>query len=577
MSLLFFDEKKVYYFFLGLVLITITLSISYFQFYGENFLISPSLQIIFILVFLLFSYFKNLNVKNEKLLLKQKDELQNLYNFQNQFFINIAHEIRTPLTILKGVVAKIKKVQIDEKINTQGSIATLDRQIIKIEDIVNNVMDLSKMDTENFNLKKKDVFISELLSKVFLSFLSNFQNKSIQYKFIDNTDKQIVLYADSLYLEKAINNLIHNALKYTNKNGTVKVILSQENNQKILIKIQDSGIGIEPTEFESIFNRFYQAENSINRSGGSGIGLAFSKEIINKHNGSISVVSNLDKGTIFSVLIPIKAHLKEESIVENVDVVGSLKNNKSFHKNINSKAITILLVEDHLEMRTYLKEVLKKYNIIEASDGLEALELLKNNIIHYILSDYMMPNMDGYEFVKTLREKKIELPVLILTARSDMEARLGMLRLGIDDYLTKPFEEEELLTRINNGLQNNFNRLQFIEEDSILNELDYHSDLEPASLKFIKDIQGYIEENCAEQSFNVIDLCDEFALSQSSLYRKIKRLTGMNIKALITEVRLLKANKLVNKDSKTIKEASLKVGFINHPHFLKLYKKRFGL
>ena len=589
-SLLFFKSRIIHYTILIGVLITILVSTSYLKIYGDNFVSNPTIPVVCLIVFLLVWYFKNLNIKNEKLLFDQKEkaekdavlisnqkkELEKLNQFKNRFFINIAHEIRTPLTIIKGNATKLNRDINDKERYTQDAFQVIEDQSKKIEDIITGVLNLAKMDSNRFTLQKKDIFISEFILRVFLSFHSNFQNKNIEYKFIDNTDKQIIVCIDTLYFEKSINNIIHNALKYTSKNGAVKVTLNQEDNLNISIKIQDSGIGIESTEFESVFNRFYQAENSINRSGGSGIGLAFSKEIIKKHNGSISVESNLDKGTIFSVLIPIKAHLEKESIVENIKTVSSLKNNKSFHKNKDSNAVTILLVDDHIEMRSYLKEVLKKYNVIEASDGLEALEVLKNNKIQYIISDYMMPNMDGYDFVKTLREKEIELPVLILTARSDMEARLGMLRLGIDDYLTKPFEEEELLTRINNGLQNNFNRLQFIKEDSILNELDYKIDLKPVNLKFIKDIQLYIEENCAEQSFNVIDLCEKFALSQSSLYRKIKRLTGMNIKTLITEVRLLKANKLVNKDSKTIKEASLIVGFVNHTHFLKLYKNRFG-
>ncbi len=231
---------------------------------------------------------------------------------------------------------------------------------------------------------------------------------------------------------------------------------------------------------------------------------------------------------------------------------------------------TILLVEDHQEMREYIKTILSQYNIIEATNGIEALTHLENHTIDYIITDYMMPQMDGLQFIKELKARDNNLPILMLTARADTETKINVLRLGIDDYITKPFEEEELLLRINHGLINFSNQQTFIKEEKV--EVS-----ETKDVKFTKSLQSYIQDNCTNTSFGISDLCEEFALSQSSLYRKVKSITGLNTKEFITEIRLQKARQIrESNNGVTLKELVFSLGYKNSTHFNNLYEKRFG-
>ena len=567
-SLIFFNDRRVHYTFLFLALISFIVPVNFFNIYAEGVFKDPAVvPIIFIGVFLLVNYFKNLNAKNEALLNEQKDNaIEHTVLIEKQkHSLETLHdfEIRTPLTIMKGNINRIKKSGTPENIE---HIMQLESQTQNIQRIINDVMDLTKMDSNNFQLKTENVLLSALVNRVFTSFYSNFQNKNIAYTLIDNSNKKSIVDADVTYLESALSNIITNAFKYTNEPGEVSLLLEQDGQNNTLIKIQDSGIGIAKNDIENVFNRFYQVNNSINRSGGSGIGLAFTKEIIEKHKGKIVAESSINEGSCFTISLPIKSFAKKA--FKDIGIHIPKTTEVTLPHTIDKK--TILLVEDHQEMREYIKSILTQYNTLEASNGIEALISLEKNKVDYIITDYMMPQMDGLQFIKELNNKGNRLPVLMLTARTDFETKINTLRLGIDDYITKPFDEEELLLRINHGLTNYSSQQKFIEKEDIPLS-------ETKDVQFTKDLQTYIEDNCANSTVNILELCEEFSMSQSSLYRKVKAITGFNTKEFIAEVKLQKARELRRKKTDiTLKDLVLSLGYKNSTHFVNLYEKRFG-
>ena len=578
-GLMFFENRIVHYVLLLLAIISFVLPNYLWHNYDPSLFEDPTtIPIFFISIFLLVTYFRNLNLKNEKRLYEQKNsalndkelienqqkELLDLHKFQNQFFVNIAHEIRTPLTIIKGNINRLEG-------SDKTVVDTLKIQTGKIQRIVKDVMDLTKMDTNEFSLNTEDVTFSNFVATIFNSFYSTFQTKEIDYQLFDTSKKNAIIEGDKMYLESAISNLLTNAIKYTNNKEQVFLILEQFTTN-IVLKIKDTGIGVEEWEKEKIFKRFYQADNSINRSGGSGIGLAFSKEIIEKHAGSLTLESELGEGSTFIITLPIKSINENgtKSAFEKIELEDS-----NFIENpILKEQKTILLVEDNEDMRNYISSILTEYNVVEAEDGLDGLEKLKKHEIDYIITDYMMPKMNGYDFIKNLKDQNYSIPILMLTAKTDNETKLEVLRLGIDDYISKPFEEEELLLRIKYSLNNYNSQQEYIKSENIQIEETRQNTITES---FLKKLKQFIEDNCKNEKFGVLDICDELAVSHSTLYRKVKSLTGLSTQEFITEVKLQKAFEVFNEnETLTLKEVGYKVGFLNYTHFGKLFEQRFG-
>lgn len=580
-SLLFLHKRIYHIIYFVVVLAAFFLPNYLFQIYGEVMEGNHISNIMmFLSVFLLVNYFKKVNTDSEKQLEEQKNEalhdkqiievqkkeLEDLHNYQNQFFVNVAHEIRTPLTIIKGNTSKLHKQFQDIDTETVEALQRIELQNEKIQEIVNSVLDLAKIDTNTFVLEETNISINQLVQQIYFSFSSNFQNKGIAYHFNDNNTPDTIIKGDLKNLERAINNLLVNALKYCEKNDTVTISLQQETTL-VKIEVTDTGIGISEEHINKIFQRFYQVNNSVNRASGSGIGLAFSKEIIQQHKGSISVKSTPNVATCFTIKLPIAQNSS------NTNAIPKNSQNEVVRKEValfTRQDQSILLVEDNIEMRAYLKDVLQAYTIYEATNGLEALEVLKAQEIDFIITDYMMPQMDGYEFIKTVKTEGYCTPILMLTARTDFGGKMNVLQLGIDDYITKPFEEQELLIRVNNALQNNQKRTQYLAEEPLVDTLITEED-------FSIQLQEYIDTNCKNNQLGIPDICDHFALSTSSLYRKVKCKTGLSPKEFITEVRLQKARKLLLENNQlTTKDLATEIGYTNYTHFANLYFERFG-
>ncbi|MEP5635031.1 MAG: response regulator [Maribacter dokdonensis] len=510
------------------------------------------------------SYFKNLNIRNEKILKAKTKELEKLDEFKSQFFTNISHEIRTPLTIINGQISELEGLAITapEVVDIQKGIK---KQIRNITNMVDDVLDLAKMESSNFNLQLQPVNISKLLHKQYLSFEPLYKQKGIAFIMMKNAEDYIAKI-DTVFFEKAVNNIIVNALKYTDT-GEVSITISQQN-QSLCIAISDTGIGIASKDIDSVFNRFYQVNNDINKSGGSGIGLAFSKEIIELHRGNFLLDSELGKGSTFTILIPLE---KTQPAALEIALVPVEEQNVHIQRPIDGEsAPKFLIAEDNYDMRKYLVSILPDYTCLEASNGLEALEIIEQERIDFVITDYMMPKLNGHEFIEKLKVDNSTIPVIMLTAKTDSDTKLDVLKLGIDDYITKPFEKQELLVRINNCLRNTNDRNTYNKKNGIKVEDDKDD--------FIIKLKEYVYNKSHDIKLNQDVLSEEFHLSKSSFYRKVKSQTGLSPNNFIKEIRLQKAHNILMKTPDIlVKQLAMEVGFSHQAYFSKMYADRFGV
>ncbi|CAM1364857.1 Integral membrane sensor hybrid histidine kinase [Tenacibaculum litoreum] len=573
--LLFTNNKYLLYSVFIISYLLFVIPIHVFPIYPEGTFGSPILILIqFIIFFFLVQYFKNANIKSEETLESQRKQLEELNEFQSQFFINVSHEIRTPLTLIKGEIDGLDAFK-NTPYETESLVIKnrLNKQVNKIKTIVDDVLDLAKMKDANFKIYPTPFLINNLINKLYTSFEPLCSQKGISFT-IKKVNEECWVLSDTVFLERALNNIIVNAIKYTPKNGNISITL-YENNEQVFIAVKDSGIGIAKKDIDLIYDRFYQAKNDINKAGGSGVGLAFSKEIIELHQGKLTVESKLDKGSTFIVMLPKASKINTKENLEETTVQNTYEESFTHKKVISSevtKPYTILIVDDNFEMRAYLKSILNNYTCFEAENGKEALDILSKEKIDFIVTDYMMPVMNGLTLIENIKEKKINVPILMLTARTDSKSKLKVLRLGIDDYLNKPFEKEELLIRIQNALNNSINRTTFIEENTIEKKELSQSNL------WIKKVQKFINEQCSNPNMTQEDIAQHFNTSRSSLNRKIKAATGLTPNQLITEIKLQKARSIVEQNpSVLLKTLALEVGYLHSTHFSKIYKQRFGV
>jgi len=539
---------------------------------------------IFLVIHLLVNYFKTNNLKYEALLTLERDkvlsdktilegqeaELRKLSEFKSHFFVNLSHEIRTPLTLIQGYANQLN-FKTSDKENQQKTDIIKD-QCEQMQDIINSIMDLSKMDSNQFQLMSTPSNITSFLEKHVVNFQSIFAKKNITFAFNNHTLNTAITIDKDLF-SKAIINLLSNALKFTPVNGSVSINTST-NDEGLKIEVIDSGIGISKEDCGSIFNRFYQVKNDITKSQGSGIGLAFTKSIVNAHNFSIHVKSTFGVGTCFTIYIPNTYIKTDDTNLEiNTTEVYKTPSKEEIKPTFVNKKPNILIVDDHEQMRIYLKKILKNYEITEAENGKEALAILQKKNFDLILTDYMMPVMDGETLVKQLKHQQNKTPIIVLTARTDQQGKLSMLRLGIDGYLHKPFMEEELILNVKNSISLYKNVIEFDKESTPeeLKTINEYAD------KFNTKITTYINKNINSPLLTVDTIAEYMKVSRSTLNRKVKSILGQTVNQLIQEVRLEKARKLRTKDpfasKKQIAEA---VGITNATYLFDKLKARYG-
>jgi len=501
-----------------------------------------------------------------------------LYNSKQQFFTNISHEIRTPLTLILSSINRL--FDADKKDNKQIKAAhTIRRNSNLLLRLVNELLDVRKLETNDIVLNvSKNEFIS-FAKEIFASFIDIASDRNIEYNF--KTDETaLYLWFDKNQLEKVIFNLVSNAFKFTNNEGKIEFQI-EATDQEVIFYVNDTGIGLSAEEQQKIFQRFYQVQYThTEKNKGFGLGLSIVKDIIKLHKAKIKVISEYKKGSSFEVkLLKGKDHFKDSKVLiseqeEEQQAIEMLKNKISERKRISE---TILIVEDNIDIQESLREILEQenYHIIQAFDGVQGLKIASTALPDLIISDVMMPNMDGFEFSKKIKSSAItnHIPIVILTAKTASEDTTEGYETGADAYILKPFDEEVLKNRIKNILKNRKLLKQKFLGTAVLNPKEVA--INSKDQLFLENLYKILEENIQSNNLKSQVISEQLNMSHSSLYKKIKSLTGLTYMEFIRDYRLSIAKQLISELGYSVSEACYKVGYSDRKYFSKLFKNKF--
>lgn len=525
-----------------------------------------------VIVLLIFQTYRNKQkqkkVKLEQELLKEKEFNQ----MRTTFLENIAHEIRTPITLINGYL-ELGLESIKPGSQNEKNIQTALDHSNKVLGNVNEILELLKFEKGKLPVRKKNVTIESFMRRVFYSFQSLAEIKQIDLQYQSNCFPDTVIFTDEGRLEKILNNFISNAIKYSPSNTAIYFKADLTEN-KLVIKVIDSGPGIDVSEKELIFKRFYQSKNG-DSIGGVGIGLSLAKEFSESLGGSVNVESEKGKGSTFMVKLPVEIvkEVAQESEKETQEHKPSTA--LSLQTSIEKK-FKILIVEDNPEMSDFLTTILSPmFKCDTAFDGQEALQKVTNTRYDIIVSDVMMPNTDGFEFRKQLSrlEHYKSTPFVFITAKSLEEDKMYGLNLGVDDYITKPFSKDELIARLNNLLSNKKERELWIRDN-----LEFIGDNDgTAEEQLLQKVKQIIAENISDENFKVTKLAEDVGYSQRQLARLLKKYTGLSPVQFVLEVRLTRAyNAVMEKKFKTVSELRYHVGIPGAAYFNRKFQERFG-
>jgi len=524
---------------------------------------------------------------------KQAEELRHLDRVKSNFFANVSHELRTPLSLLLGPIGSVlKRNRLENQDFTLVKLAQVHaKQLLQL---VNQILDLSKLESGKLELHESPVVLYPLLRRIVAAFESHADQRGIHFLFQFKLEKDLRVLLDAGKLETILNNLLSNALKFTPPEAEGTVSLSVENRaHSILLIVSDTGRGIHPDDLPHVFNRFYQsAQPNAPIEGGTGIGLALCKELAELMQGRIWAESpEFGSGSQFYLEIPQKEVLGvvNAEALESEEALELRSEAKTILPAIQeNKEHTILVVEDNKSLRDYVQMILsEKYQVLSAENGEQALKILSECKVHLLISDIMMPVMDGFELLENLKSdaRFRLLPVIMLTARAEVQDQLRALRIGVDDYLLKPFEEEELLARVAALLERHLERERWraetpaLEPEESAEAPQESANLEPsaAELAWLEELESLLRGELQNDQISVGWLAGRLYLSERQLQRRINRLTGLSPNAYIRELRLQEARRLLEaRQVHAIKEAAWAVGFRDEKHFSQIFRERFG-
>ncbi|MDF1572992.1 MAG: two-component regulator propeller domain-containing protein [Bacteroidales bacterium] len=517
------------------------------------------------------------------------DSLRKLDQLKSHFFANISHEFRTPLTLILGQIESVMTSAID--IKEKGKLQVANRNAKRLLALINELLDLSKLESGTMELAATRQNIVLFLKSLFYSFESLAASKGIELGFESGADHIPVSY-DPDKMEKVFYNLLSNAFKFTPGPGMITVSIEITQDHLVVIRVKDTGIGIPEDRLEHVFDRFYQVDESSTRENeGTGIGLALARELVELHKGNISASSKVNFGSEFVVTLPLDKNRSEkgdslEGSVQNMrpEQVGStpgllekVDDPEAIVPAENENRELILVVEDNTDVRSYIREKLEEiYRVAEASNGEEGLHMAQDEIPDLIISDVMMPKMDGYQFCKAIRanEKTSHIPIIMLTARADINDKIDGLGTGVDVYLTKPFNARELAANVRNLLHQ---RIQLRKRFST-STLIRPSDVSSVSIDqaFLEKVVKTIETHFEDEQFSVESLGEHVNMSVSQLNRKLNALIDQPPGQLIRSLRLQRAADLLEQKAGTVSEICYKVGFSDNAYFSRAFKKQFG-
>lgn len=509
---------------------------------------------------------------------RSNKELQELDELKSNFFANISHEFRTPLTLIKGPIEHLEQNP-DEQLERED-IKMIRRNTNKVLGLVNQLLELSKIDQGKLQLEPTEGDVYKCLRAAASSFNSHAAQRHMDYRVRIPKETLWAAY-DRDKLEKVVYNLLSNAFKFSEDEEMVAFAAHYENDE-LTIQVSDSGKGISEDKLPFIFDRFYQVDHSSTKeSGGSGIGLSLSKDLIELMDGTITVSSEAGKGTFFKVQLPLeRIKTRQTKPIEKFAEEAPIQT-KPFQLSRTDKrnVSEILLVEDNEDMRQFIKgQLLKEYRVLEAINGEIGLEKAISKVPDLIITDLMMPKMDGIELCKQLKTdvRTSHVPVIMLTARAGVENKIEGLETGADDYLTKPFDAKELMVRIKNLIaQRKRLRDHYGSSDSLVSP----EKVSTTSLdkKFLENVLHLLENEHSNVEFGVPQMQKALAMSKTQLHRKLKALTNESPGELLRNFRLKRAAQLLSQDADTVTQVAYQVGFNNLSYFAKCFKEMYGV
>ncbi|MFY0607711.1 MAG: response regulator [Cyclobacteriaceae bacterium] len=515
----------------------------------------------------------------------EKEKIEELSQLKLRFYTNVSHEFRTPLTLILGLVERLKGAHNQlsgEERETYFNKIYRNSQVLL--NLINQLLDFRKIEQGKMTVSVAEGSIDDYIRLLCENFNELARKKKIEYSFI--CEEPIFGLYDKDIIERIIFNLLSNAFKFTESEGEITITLEKKDDTHFHLEITDSGLGMSEEEQSHIFERFAHNKNSTET--GTGIGLSYTKSLVELYNGAISFVSKKSVGTKFSLELPYEA-----SAFDQMEVSNQTNEIKDFKKDVNwliessneeharifdpKMESTILIVDDNEDILFYLQDHFRQtFNVQIASNGKQALKKCLDEHIDMVVSDVMMPEMDGFELCEKIKEDERinHIPIILLTARNSTEQKVKGYEKGADAYIGKPFEMHELQTRMDALLAN---------RKTLLNKIRKNINLEPKEIeitsldeKFLSRIMSYIEENIGMTEFTVDMLAKECGMSQLHLNKKLKVLVGQTANAFVRSIRLKRAGQLLAKDRYSVNEVMYEVGFIDAKYFRSCFKKEFG-
>ncbi|MBZ0200503.1 MAG: response regulator, partial [Ignavibacteriaceae bacterium] len=528
---------------------------------------------------------------------REAEQLQQLDQIKSRFFANISHELRTPLTLILGPLESLTSKEAGST-----TFQMMHKQAKKLLNMINQLLDISRLESGKMRLKISKRDVVKHTQAIIESFYSLAQNKKIQLKFTSSLS-ELTTYYDTDKYEKIIINLLSNAFKFSPDEEDLIVSLQASaaaefnglrfSEGYFCIKVKDNGVGIPSEDAKKVFDRFYQVEkNSKIKFGGTGLGLSIVKDFVDMHNGLVFVNPDVEKGTEFNVVLPLgknsfqdaefEEYADDEKTSDSIDFIEDHVKieveeiEKQQEKDHSLK--NILIIEDHQEVNDYIKNILMPaYSVVQTYDGETGVISAKKFVPDLVVCDIMMPGIDGYEVCQQLKTDEItsHIPIILLTAKASMNSKIDGLETGADDYITKPFSEDELKIRIKNLIKNRETLRSKFAGQINLNPKELS--ITPVDEKFFIRVKVIVEQNLKNPDFSVDNFAVEIGMSRMTLHRKLKAVTGISTKELIQEMRLRKAAQLLEKNFGSIAEVAYEVGFKEPSYFTKCFQKKYNV
>jgi DNA-binding response OmpR family regulator len=508
---------------------------------------------------------------------------------KSRFFANISHEFRTPLTLILGPSERILKKTSEN--DTKKQAGSIKQNASRLLGLINQLLDLSKLEAGELKLRASVGNIVSFIKGVTLSFESIAERKDITL-IVNTTNEEIEMYFDKDKMVKILSNLLSNAFKYTAEGGEIVVSINETYTNSVTIRVKDTGIGIPKEEIPKLFDRFYQVDSSQTREHeGTGIGLAHTKELVELHHGTFSVDSKINEWTEFTIELSLgRDHLIDDEIAEPSEmmeeetIIDEEKNlftttrvQTEVSNNFVDDKTQILVVEDNEDVRKYIVDSLsEEHQIAEAENGVEGKRIAEELNPDLIISDIMMPKMDGNELTRLLKnnESTSHIPIILLTAKSEQESKIEGLETGADDYLTKPFDTRELLVRIKNLIEQRKKLQEKFRREITVNPKDIT--VTSIDEQLLQRAINAVENNISDPDFDTTKMAREVGVSRMLLHTKIKALTGQSTGEFIRTLRLKRAAQLLQQGSGNVTQVAYDVGFQNLSYFAKTFRKQFG-